>query len=153
MNSALSLPETPSTGDLLSPQQFGGSWRIINHDFVRWRRVGDIAAWAGENGQHCNLVFSNAALQWVPDHAALFPKLFNRVAAGGALAIQMPGNYDAPALCIMQEMAASQASDQLIGLGKRNELFAVRLLPSKKMKVSIRIFQCSPLPRSKVPSS
>jgi hypothetical protein len=37
-----SLPETPSTGDLLSSQQFGGSLRIINHDFVRWRSPGKL---------------------------------------------------------------------------------------------------------------
>ena len=63
-------------------------------------RVGDIAAWAGENGQPYDVVFSNAAL---------FPKLLNRVSPGGALAIQMPGNYDAPAHRIVREMAASQA--------------------------------------------
>ena len=39
--------------------------------------------------------------------AAVFPKLLNRVAPGGALAIQMPGNYDAPAHCIMRELAAT----------------------------------------------
>jgi hypothetical protein len=37
----LSLPETPSTGDLLSSQQFSGSF-FINDDFVRWRNPGKL---------------------------------------------------------------------------------------------------------------
>jgi trans-aconitate 2-methyltransferase len=72
-------------------------------------RVGDIAAWAAEKGQLFDVVFSNAALQWVPHHADLFPKLFHRVAPGGALAIQVPGNLDAPAHGLMRQMAASAA--------------------------------------------
>ena len=43
------------------------------------------------------------------DHAAIIPRLLARVAAGGALAIQMPANFDAPAHCIMRELAASPA--------------------------------------------
>jgi trans-aconitate 2-methyltransferase len=72
-------------------------------------RVGDIAAWAADDSQSIDIVFSNAALQWVDDHPLVFPKLLARVAPGGALAIQMPGNYDAPAHLIMREMAASEA--------------------------------------------
>jgi trans-aconitate 2-methyltransferase len=69
--------------------------------------VGDIAAWANENGQAYDVVFSNAALQWVGDHSAAFPKLLRRVAARGALAIQMPGNFDAPAHVLMRKLAES----------------------------------------------
>jgi trans-aconitate 2-methyltransferase len=36
------------------------------------------------------LVYSNAALQWVPDHEILIPKLWNMVEKGGALAVQIP---------------------------------------------------------------
>ncbi len=39
-----------------------------------------------------DLVFSNAAIQWVKNHADLLPKLKNLVAAGGALAIQIPAH-------------------------------------------------------------
>jgi trans-aconitate 2-methyltransferase len=37
-----------------------------------------------------DIVFSNAALQWMPDHETLIPRLFGMVAAGGALAVQLP---------------------------------------------------------------
>jgi trans-aconitate 2-methyltransferase len=42
-----------------------------NRDFPerRWI-VGDIAAWAAGAGEPFDVVFSNAALQWVPDHDA-----------------------------------------------------------------------------------
>src|SRR5579884_1308767 len=50
----------------------------------------DIWDWAKSEGEKFDLVFSNAALQWVGDHAALFPALMSRVAAGGALAVQIP---------------------------------------------------------------
>ena len=41
-----------------------------------------------------DLLFSNAAVQWVPEHRALLPKLAEAVAPGGQLAIQMPANHD-----------------------------------------------------------
>ena len=56
-----------------------------------------------------DLVFSNAALQWLPDHAALYPRLLSRAASGGALAVQMPGNFDAPAHRLMRELAAASS--------------------------------------------
>src|SRR5690606_6094686 len=43
-----------------------------------------------------DLIFSNAALHWLPDHAQLFPKLVDALAPGGVLAVQMPRNFLAP---------------------------------------------------------
>lgn len=37
-----------------------------------------------------DLIFSNAALQWVPDHEVLLKDLIDKVNPGGQLAIQMP---------------------------------------------------------------
>jgi trans-aconitate 2-methyltransferase len=52
-----------------------------------WAR-GDIATWSSDTP--FDVVFSNAALQWLGDHTALWPRLFGQVAPGGALAIQLP---------------------------------------------------------------
>ncbi|MCC6386471.1 MAG: methyltransferase domain-containing protein [Dehalococcoidia bacterium] len=41
-----------------------------------------------------DLIFSNAALQWVDDHELLFERLAAGLAAGGQLAVQMPLNHD-----------------------------------------------------------
>ncbi len=49
------------------------------------------------------LIFSNAALHWLDDHAALFPALLGRLARGGVLAVQMPRNHGAPSHTAMVE--------------------------------------------------
>ncbi len=71
-------------------------------------RAGDIDQWAAASGERFDVVFSNAALQWVGDHAALFPSLFQHVETGGALAVQAPGNYDGISNRLMRELAASE---------------------------------------------
>lgn len=73
---------------------------------VAWE-LGDIAQWSqgGKQGQPVDLIFSNAALHWVPDHARLFPSLLCRLAPGGVLAVQMPRNFDAPSHALMREVA------------------------------------------------
>jgi trans-aconitate 2-methyltransferase len=43
-----------------------------------------------------DLLFSNAALQWLGDHPALLRRLMGQLAPGGILAVQMPRNYDQP---------------------------------------------------------
>ena len=42
------------------------------------------------------LVFSNATLQWIPDHEILIPGLFKLVNNNGALAVQVPANNESP---------------------------------------------------------
>ncbi len=37
-----------------------------------------------------DLIFSNAALQWIDNHNELFPKIISRINPGGQLAVQMP---------------------------------------------------------------
>jgi len=43
-----------------------------------------------------DVVFSNAVLQWIPEHDLLVPRLLGIVNAGGALAIQVPANNESP---------------------------------------------------------
>ena len=67
--------------------------------------TGDIATWRAD--APFDIVFSNAALQWVPAHKTHLPRLLEQVAPGGALALQMPANFDAPPHRLMRELAAS----------------------------------------------
>lgn len=53
---------------------------------------GDITAFAPDTPP--DLSFTNAALQWVPDHAALFPRLVGMLAPGGVFACQVPVTWD-----------------------------------------------------------
>lgn len=52
----------------------------------------DISEW--QPAEPVNVVFSNAALQWVPDHHSLFTRLKAMLAQGGELAVQVPANFD-----------------------------------------------------------
>lgn len=54
-----------------------------------------------------DLVFSNAALQWVDDHETLFPRLLRAMKPGAALAVQMPDNHDHPSHRLARELARS----------------------------------------------
>src|SRR5207253_2217685 len=75
------------------------------HDFpdLAWE-CSDIATW--QAASPVDLLFSNAALQWLPEHATLFPRLLTNVVPGGYVAVQMPRNYAAPSHQIMQRVAA-----------------------------------------------
>jgi trans-aconitate 2-methyltransferase len=50
--------------------------------------VGSIEEW--DPAEPFDVVFSNAALQWLPDHGPLVERLFEHLADGGALAFQIP---------------------------------------------------------------
>ena len=65
----------------------------------------DIASWAPT--RTFEVVFSNATLQWVPDHATLLPRLFALVATGGAFAMQVPNNLHHSGHRLMRELAVS----------------------------------------------
>jgi trans-aconitate 2-methyltransferase len=56
--------------------------------------VGDLREWTP--AAPVDVLVSNAALQWVPDHLALLPRLVGQVAPGGWFAFQVPGNFAAP---------------------------------------------------------
>src|SRR5215831_17701299 len=60
-------------------------------------REAELAAWAASaEPRSIDVVFSNAALHWLDDHATLFPRLLDAVAPGGVLAVQMPSNFQSP---------------------------------------------------------
>ena len=64
---------------------------------------GDIEAFVTDRPY--DLVFSNAALHWIPDHEELLARLTNVLSTTGQLAIQMPANDDHPSHRIAAELA------------------------------------------------
>jgi trans-aconitate 2-methyltransferase len=52
-----------------------------------------------------DLIFSNAALHWIPDHERLLVRLTNFLATDGQLAIQMPANDSHPSHAIAARLA------------------------------------------------
>jgi trans-aconitate 2-methyltransferase len=92
---------------------------LKSHPSFDWR-LGDIGEWASGTEQ-CDVVFSNAALQWLGDHASLFPRLFEHVHPGGALAVQMPGTYKMAQHQILRDMAAAKEWSRWFPAGAAKE--------------------------------
>jgi trans-aconitate 2-methyltransferase len=69
---------------------------------ARWIEA-DIAAWVPDGP--LDLIYSNAALQWLHDHATLLPRLMGELRMGGVLAVQMPRNFEAPSHALLRETA------------------------------------------------
>jgi trans-aconitate 2-methyltransferase len=80
-------------------------------EFIR----ADLATW--QPAAPVDVIYSNAAMQWIDDHAALFPRVAAMVRAGGTLAVQMPDNHHAPSHRASVELARSVAwSAKLAGV-------------------------------------
>jgi trans-aconitate 2-methyltransferase len=68
-------------------------------------------------GARFDLVFSNAALHWLPDHPRLFARLVAMLRDGGQLAVQMPANYDHPSHTVAAAVAGEPPFRELLGEG------------------------------------
>lgn len=66
-----------------------------------------------DEGRQWDLVFSNAALQWVEDHHKLMPRVISLVRKEGQLAIQVPSNHDHYSHIAIKELAASEPYRQV----------------------------------------
>lgn len=77
--------------------------------------VGDLAQWSPK--PDTDVVVSNAALQWVPGHAELLVRWAGALAPGSWIAMQVPGNFDAPSHRAVREVASRpEFSDALDGM-------------------------------------
>jgi trans-aconitate 2-methyltransferase len=77
---------------------------LKDHPGQKWM-IGDASTL--EPDQQYDLVFSNAAIHWVPDHHELVPRLFCLVKKGGILAIQVPANNESPLYKIILNVSRS----------------------------------------------
>lgn len=62
-----------------------------------------------------DIIFSNAALQWIPGHISLLPKLMELLNSGGALAVQVPNTT---------KMAITAALDKTASAERWGKLFS-----------------------------
>ncbi|PNY82536.1 methyltransferase domain-containing protein [Deinococcus koreensis] len=57
-------------------------------------------------GGEYDLIYSNAALQWLPHHPALLSRLWGHLNPGGVLAVQVPANHDHASHRLLSDTAA-----------------------------------------------
>lgn len=63
----------------------------------------DVATW--EPPEPVSVIYSNATFHWVPQHKDVFVRLMKSLKPFGALAVQMPRNFDAPSHALLRETA------------------------------------------------
>ena len=77
--------------------------RLPELTFIRFDASKDFAEHVGQ----WDVIFSNACIQWVPDHPKLLREMMGALRPGGALAVQFPMNQQEPIHRIIEELAAS----------------------------------------------
>jgi trans-aconitate 2-methyltransferase len=63
----------------------------------------DVTSWRPD--EPFDVMFSNAALQWIPDHRTLLPRLMRAIVEGGVFAMQVPRNFDEPCHTLIHDIA------------------------------------------------
>jgi trans-aconitate 2-methyltransferase len=97
-------PEADIIGLDSSPEMIAAASNVRPE--AKWV-LADAATWTAD--APFDVVFSNAALQWVPNHSRLFPHLFAQVAPHGALAVQIPAHFQSPVHRLLHEIADTPA--------------------------------------------
>lgn len=75
--------------------------------------LGDISAWMPPPAT--DVVFSNAALQWVPGQAELMVRWAHQLEPGAWIAVQVPGNFDAPSHAAIRWLADQEPWPNILG--------------------------------------
>jgi trans-aconitate 2-methyltransferase len=83
------------------PPDFWHSAGRLSSFGAQWIEA-DIAGWSPDTEP--DVIFSNAALHWLPDHAALLPRLISFLKPGGVLAFQVPDNFAEPSHTALREL-------------------------------------------------
>ncbi len=84
--------------------------------------------------ENFDLIFSNACLQWVPDHRNLFPKLMDKLNPKGMLAVQIPLVQNSEFYRVLNKVTANEKWKKL-----RNIKVFHNLLPNETYDVLLKI--------------
>ena len=93
------FPNTQVIGVDSSPEMLAEARREF--PTIRWQQ-GDIASW--DPPAPPNLIYTNAALQWLPDHETLLPALLKKLSPAGVLAMQVPRHFESPSHLGLKEL-------------------------------------------------
>ena len=82
-------------------------------EFIHLDVGGDLSE-VRDMDERFDIVFSNACIQWIPNHKILLPKLMSLIKHGGVLAVQIPIQSEHPVHIIMKELViTSKWKDKL----------------------------------------
>ncbi|MFG1609955.1 trans-aconitate 2-methyltransferase [Actinoplanes sp. NPDC049265] len=91
-------PGARVTGVDSSPEMVARAREIVD------AALGDVREW--RPGPDVDVLVTNATLQWVPGHPALLTRWAGELPAGAWIAMQVPGNFDAPSHRALREVGA-----------------------------------------------
>jgi trans-aconitate 2-methyltransferase len=89
------------------PQAVTAGVSLVQADLREWRPDMPV-----------DVLVTHATLQWIPDHLELLPRLAGWLAPGGALALQVPGNFAEPSHVLLRELADSPRWSPYVGEGR-----------------------------------
>ncbi len=75
--------------------------------------LADITAWVPH--PDTDVIFSNAALQWIPGHSELMARWAGQLDPGAWIAVQVPGNFDAPSHVAVRRLADQDRWSNILG--------------------------------------
>jgi trans-aconitate 2-methyltransferase len=78
--------------------------------------LGRIQDW--QPSEPVDVLISNAALQWVPRHMTLLPRLVGWLSPGGWLAFQVPGNFESPSHRLLRSLLDSPRWRDRVGTAR-----------------------------------
>ncbi|MEV4317988.1 trans-aconitate 2-methyltransferase [Actinocrispum sp. NPDC049592] len=81
--------------------------------------VGDVAGWKPQDDT--DVIVTNAVLQWVPGHDAILQSWVSALPSGAWIALQVPGNFEAPSHALVRELAAGSWRSRLESVLLREE--------------------------------
>ena len=99
-------PDARVVGVDHSPEMLQAARGLDASGRVEWLEA-DVATWEPASlGVTPDVVVTNATLQWVPSHEAVLRRWADALAPDGWLAMQVPGNLDAPSHALMRSVAS-----------------------------------------------
>lgn len=109
-------PEANVVGVDNSAEMLASATKLAPHPHLSFA-PGDITTW--QSDRPLDRIISNAALQWVSDHPRLIPQLVSQLAPRGALAVQMPYNFDEPTHTFLEELLRQEPWVTILGPRQR----------------------------------
>jgi trans-aconitate 2-methyltransferase len=103
--------ESTVTGVDNSPEMLEKAKALVNQNLEF--ELADLSTWQPREAQH--VIVSNAALQWVPNHETLIPRLASLLEPDGWLAVQMPNNFDQASHMTINQICSSPPWNKQLG--------------------------------------